>query len=224
MPLDFSLLTSTVQQPAPPQQPKPQQQQTTGGGGFPLLPPPPSSIVPPSQSSPFAAAFPNLQSSTVSPSTTAGGVSPKTPQQPQQLPNVASSPGSALQGFGLDVFGLGSSSLTATTPPSSLVNQQGSPLLGAKFGTGIGGLQPGVGGMGLQQQQQTGMGMGLQQPGGIGMGMGQPLQQPAMGMGLQQPTQPSGDPLAVLNDLIVSLDSIQPGKQNMHVHVHCTMH
>ena len=83
--------------------------------------------------------------------------------------------------------------------------------------------------MGLQQQlQQTGMGMGLQQPGGMGMGMGQPLQQPAMGMGLQQPTQPSADPLAVLNDLTVSLDSIQPGKYNMHVytfvHVHRTMH
>ena len=219
MPLDFSLLTSTVQQPVPPQQPKPQQQQTTGGpGGFPLLPPPPSSIVPPSQSSPFAAAFPNLQSSAGSPSVTAG-VSPKTPQQ-QQQPNVASSPGSALQGFGLDVFGLGSPSLTASTPPSSSANQQGSPLLGAKFGTGIGGLQPGVGGMGLQQQpQQTGMGMGLQQPGGIGMGMGQPLQQPAMGMGLQQPTQPSADPLAVLNDLTVSIDSIQPGTCTcMHVY------
>lgn len=211
MPLDFSLLTSTVQQPVPPQQPQPPQQQQHTMGGFPLLPPPPSSIVPPSQSSPFAsatagAAFPNLQSSTVSPSM--AGVSPKTPQQ--QLPqNVASSPGSALQGFGLDVFGLGSSSLTASTPPSS-TNQQGSPLLGAKFGTGP--LQPGVGGMGLHQQQpqqQTGMGMGLQQPGG--MGMGQPLQQPIMGMGLQQPTQPNADPLAVLNDLFVSLDSIQPG-------------
>ena len=206
MPLDFSLLTSTVQHPVLPQQPPQpqQQQQTMGPGGFPLLPPPPSSVVPPTQSSPFAAAaFPNLQTSSASPSV----ASVKTPQQQPQ--NVAASPGSALQGFGLDVFGLGSTSLTASTPPS-LTNQQGSPLLGAKFGTG---LQPGVGGIGMQQPQQTGMGIGWQQPGGIGMG--QPLQQPAMGMGLQQPTQPSADPLAVINDLFVSLDSIQPGKPTM---------
>ena len=211
MPLDFSLLTSTVQQPVIPQQ-QPQQQPQQVMGGFPLLPPPPSSIVPPSQPSPFAA-FPNLQTSTMASST----ASPKTPQQQQQSA-PASSPGSALQGFGLDVFGLGSSSLTAGTPPSSS-NQQGSPLLGAKFGTG---LQPGVG-MGLQQPPPPtgmGMGMGLQQPVGIGMGQPQP---PVMGMGLQQPivgAPPTADPLAALNDLFVSLDSIQPGKPAHYTLMH----
>ena len=63
--------------------------------------------------------------------------------------------------------------------------------------------------------------MGLQQPGG--MGMGQPLQQPVMGMGLQQPTQPNADPLAVLNDLFVSLDSIQPGNYTQESNTHFTL-
>lgn len=211
MPVDFSLLTSMPKQPGIALQPQPQPQQTMGG--FPLFPPPPVSVAPLSQSSPFAAAFPNLTTSTTASSSI---TSPKIPQQQQQ--NIASSPGSAFQGFGLDVFGLGSASLTATTPPSA-ITQQGSPLLSAKFGTE---LQPGLGGIGMQQSS---MGMGLQQPGG--MGMGQPLQQPAMGMVLQQPPQMNGDPLAVLNDLFVSLDSIQPGKSRkyllyIHVQVTCT--
>ena len=88
----------------------------------------------------------------------------------------------------MDVFGSG---LAGSPSPST--NQQGSPLLGAKAGTGIG--------MGLQQPN---MGMGLQQP---IMGMGQ---QPVIGMGLQQPVV-NADPLTVLNDLHVSMDSIQPG-------------
>ena len=175
MPLDFSLLSSTSTQP----------QQMAGG--FPLLPPPPSSVTPSSQFSPFAS-FPAQP----------GNLSVTTPTSvPQQM-----SPGSALQGFGLDVFGSGGAS------PG---NQQGSPLLGGKPGTGM------QGGMGMGLQQPN-MGMGLQQP-NMGMGSQQPvmgmgLQQPVMGMGFQQPAVAplvNADPLAVLNDLHVSLDSIQPG-------------
>lgn len=84
-------------------------------------------------------------------------------------------------------------------------NQQGSPLLGGRVGTGL----PQTG-MGMQGLQQPNMGMGPQQPVAR---MGQP--QPVMGMGLQPAmSQPNADPLAVLNDLFVSLDSIQPGKNN----------
>ena len=88
----------------------------------------------------------------------------------------------------MDVFGLGSSPLTGIPTP---VNQQGSPLLAHKAGTGL----------------QPNMGMGLQPP---MMGMGQ--QQPVMGMGLHQMTPAVAvDPLAVLDNVFVSLDSIQPG-------------
>ena len=201
MPFDFPLLTSTVQQPQVHVSPQQQQQQSMGG--FPVLPPPSASVVPPSQPSPFAA-FPNQPAVT-------SLTSPMTVQQKQ----AQALPGSALQGFGLDVFGLGSpSSLTGAPSPS---NQQGSPLLGGRVGAG--GLQPGIG-MGLQQPN---LGMGLQQP---VMGMGQ--QQPVMGMGLQQPpnmaSKPNADPLAVLNDLFVSLDSIQPGKVHvlLPICIECT--
>ena len=211
MPFDFPLLTSTVQQPQASQQ---QQQQSMAG--FPLLPPPPSSIVPPSQSSPFTA-FPTQPAA---PSVT----SPVTAQQKQ----AQMSPGSALQGFGLDVFGLGSPS-SLTGGPSPIANQQGSPLLGSKIGMGGGLQQPGIG-MGLQQPN---MGMGFQQPVmGMGqqpvMGTGQqPVlgmgQQPILGMGLQQPPSAvstlNADPLAVLNDLFIPLDSIQPGMY-MYMDVH----
>lgn len=121
-----------------------------------------------------------------------------------QQKTTLTSPGSALQGFGLDVFGLGSPTSLAGGP-SPTANQQGSPILGPRIGTGGGLQQPGIG-MGLQQPN---MAMGFQQP---VMGIGQ---QPVLGMGLQQPPSAvsplNADPLAVLNDLFIPLDSIQPG-------------